>query len=289
MYIATVSLEIWMWFHLDLYHQITRLTAKAGIAFSADTEVDAVVNTFWDIYGFLNALVTHALTTAGGAWILDYCAFAITLSTNLLNHEWSLPNRLKPSTPASSTLRGRSAWLGTAALAGATYVGTTELHRLLGAIDGIHEVDFDCKNYVFATTLCTTLAAATSATLATLATKEFFKFIEDIAKRIASLAAASTLTELILKSLESTETSKALAKPTKWITASLLLLITRHSSLIINSLFSFVPQRFIRFIYFIEFFLRSCCLIDIWMIFLGLLEICLLDVAGAGTPWNSED
>ena len=58
----------------------------------------------------------------------------------------------------------------------------------------------------------------------------------------------------------------------------LLLLISRHSSGIVDPLLLFVSQSLIGLINLCKFFLGSCSLVDIWMVLFSQFEISFLDI-----------
>jgi hypothetical protein len=84
---------------------------------------------------------------------------------------------------------------------------------------------------------------------------------------------------LNIKSLKSSKPSKP-SESSEWILSlSLLLLISSHSSSIINPLFSFISQCLISLINLSKLFLSPFTFINIGMEFFSLLKVCFLNIA----------
>ena len=286
--VAAVSLEVRMWLHLDLDHEVTSWSTEAGASLLADAEVDSVVDALGDVDGLLDCLVLHALTLTGCAWIANDSSDTIAVAAHLLNHEWTLSDGLEPSTSTCSALALARAWLSLASLASTAEISATKVDSFLGSGDGFHEVNFERENDVF-TFLRRFLTSSLSSLALLLPTKELLKFLEYITKwLLTALSWLSTLTELILEALEATEAAHAGSKAAEWITTCLALLVATHTCLIINSLFVIVTKSLICFVDFSKLFFGAFTFIHIGMELLCLLKVCFLNVALVCTPINVE-
>ena len=109
--------------------------------------------------------------------------------------------------------------------------------------------------------------------------KEFLEFFKYITEWILlpSTSLTSTTSELVIKSFKPRETLSSTSKSSsKRILPSLLLFIRVHASLIIDTSFAVIAKGLVCFIDGGKFLLSLWCLIDIWMVLLGQLEIRLL-------------
>lgn len=187
----------------------------------------------------------HALASACCAWVFNHCAHSIAVTAHLLNHEGTLSDGLEASTTTSSAFRSLSAWFSLASLASTANFGPSERHLLLNSVDCIHEVDFNREDDVFSL-----LRGSLLSSLLTASSKELLELFKDVTKRRLALSAA--LPEGILEAFEATEALESLAESTERVLAGLLLLISRHSCLIVNSSLLIVTQDLVGLIDFSE-------------------------------------
>ena len=106
----------------------------------------------------------------------------------------------------------------------------------------------------------------------TLTTKHFFKFFKNVSKTTTSLLKVASLSPS-RKSLEPLKSLEWILA-TKWI---LLLFITCHTSLIINSSFTIITQSFISIVNTCKFFFSFWGFINIRMEFFCQCKICLFN------------
>lgn len=209
------------------------------MSFLRNSEVYAIINSFWNVYCLLDLLMSSPFSTACCAGIANHLTNSVAIPADLLNHEWALPDCLETSTSACSTFCTSSPWLCFASLTSAAEVCSAKLHGLLSAIYRVHEVNLNCQDDVFAALRRSLLL--TSLSSLTTSSKKLLKLFKDVSKRRASLL-TTLLSELVMEPFETRKTTKSLSKPSKWITtsSSLLLLIPTHSSLVINSFLLFI-------------------------------------------------
>lgn len=117
----------------------------------------------------------------------------------------------------------------------------------------------------------------------TLTTKHFFKFFKNVSKATTSLLKVASLSAS-RKSLEPLKSLEWILA-TKWI---LLLFITRHTSLIINSSFTIITQSFISIINTCKFLFSFWGFINIRMVFFCQSKICLFNFILRSRFWYSK-
>lgn len=101
--IGTFSLKVGMWAHLYMYYQVTSWTILSGVPFLGDTEIYTIVDALRDINCLFCVTMCGASTPASDARISDYFPNAIAVTTDLLDHEGTLPNGLKALTATTTT------------------------------------------------------------------------------------------------------------------------------------------------------------------------------------------
>lgn len=195
---------------------------------------------------------------------------SVTVPADLLNHERSLSDGLEALASATTAGRSRSAWLRLRALARSTDIGAAEIDNLGSAIDSVHELDVNIDHDVLAFGL-----HLLSATGTLFPTKHSFKFLEDVSKGLLATAGPTPLgfVKLVLEAFEAGEPLTS-TEGTAWTEGTLptkgilLLLITRHASLIIDASFSIVAQCLVSVVDLCKFLLGFIARVHIWMVLL---------------------
>ena len=227
----------------------------------------------------------RATPSTGHAWISDDCSKTITCSANLLDHERALSDCLVTLSATASASRWRSTWLRFCAFACRADIGSPKIDHSLCPIHSVQEFYLEINHDVL------TFSLRFSSSPSLLAAEHSFELVKNITERLAlTTLRSSELFRKALKTGEALATSKGIG-PSKWILASkgiLCLLISRHSSLIVDAALSLVAEGFVRVVDFGELFFCFVAWIHIWMIFLRKLEVGLLDVGLRGVSVQSQ-
>jgi hypothetical protein len=223
-----------MGLHLHLNHEITRGSSETCISLFRHSQIDAIVDSLWNVDSLLHGLMSNTLASTGGAWVPNHCSYAIAVAADLLYHEGALSDSLEASTATCSALALSCARFGLGSLACATDICSSELNSLLSSVDRLHKVNLHHNYDVFAFHL-----RLSSSTPLLLISEEFLELFEYVSKWVSLLA---PLPKLVMESFEAGETSKtALAEAAaEWILLGLLLLIARHARSVIDPLFLLV-------------------------------------------------
>ena len=101
--VSTLSLEVGMGPHLNVYYEITMWTTLTCVTLFSHTEVDSVINSLRDVDCLFSCRVCSSSTPASHARISDYLSNTIAISTNLLDHERTLSDRLETLATTTTT------------------------------------------------------------------------------------------------------------------------------------------------------------------------------------------
>jgi hypothetical protein len=159
-----------------------------------------------------------------------------------------LPYSLEACTSTSSTFGLASAWLCFATFTSPTEVYSCKLNSLLGSINGIHEVNLNRQHDIFASLRSLLLSPLPLTTLLT--SEKLLKLFKYVSKWLLSRSSLPLLLLEAVKASKATTTESSATKPAEGVLASLLLFVSSHACLIINSLLLFIAQYLICFIYF---------------------------------------
>ena len=155
-----------------------------------------------------------------------------------MDHERALSDRLEARAIAGSTRRLSSPRLGLRALTSAADISAVEAYAFLGSVHRVHEVDLalDCD-------VSTVLVLHATAGAALSPTKEFLELLKYIAEGL--LATRISLPELVLEALETGEPAKSTAEAAERVSSALLLLVTCHSSAVVDAPLLIIAERLI--------------------------------------------
>ena len=179
----------------------------------------------------------RATPSTSHAWISDDCSKTITCSANLLDHEGALSDCLVTLSATASASRWRSTWLCFSAFACGADIGSPKIDHSLCPINSVQEFYLEINHDVLSFSL------RFSSSPGLLAAEHSFELVKNITERLAlTTLRSSELFRKALKTGEALATSKGIG-PSKWILASkgiLCLLISRHSSLIVDAALSLI-------------------------------------------------
>ena len=102
MYVGALSPEVTVVTHLNMYYQIASWASLPGMAFLGHSKVYTIIDTLWNVDRLFCVTVRCATTSACHAWISDDLSRSVTSTTNLLNDERSLANRLETLSTAAT-------------------------------------------------------------------------------------------------------------------------------------------------------------------------------------------
>lgn len=102
--VGPFSLKVSMRFYLNVNDQVTCWRSYSCVPFLRYSQVHAVVNSLRNAYAFLHLTMASASASACNTGTLDDLANTIAVATDLLDHEWSLANRLETLTTTTTTL-----------------------------------------------------------------------------------------------------------------------------------------------------------------------------------------
>ena len=263
MNVMAFSLEVIMRPYFHIYYKISVWATHSSMTFLWYTQINSSVNSFRYVYSLFYLTMYSAFTSTCDAWCSYNSTNTITNSTNLLYHEGSLLNGLKSLSTTAATYCWWCTWLGLGTLTSSTNISPAKTYLLWYTIYCFHEVNFHIHHYVLA--FCLDLLSSLPSAFTTKHLLKFFEYISE-----TPLGCSSSFIEL---TWESIKTCKALAK---WITSSrkwvfspewgLSLLITSHTSLVINSPFVIITESLICVVDFTEFFFCLWSLVHVRMI-----------------------
>lgn len=176
--------------YLDVDDQITVRPPITAVAFLSHPQIYSIIDSLWYVDRLFGVCMHRSFASASHARAANNGSHAITVSANLLNHEWTLPNSLEALTTAPSARRCRGAWLCPRSLTSSAHVSASEAHNLLRAIYSLKELDVDVENNVL--TLCLNLL--TSRPL--LSAEHALEFLKDVTEGLTS-ATSPSLVELV--------------------------------------------------------------------------------------------
>lgn len=211
-------------------------------------------------------------SSTSDTWTSNDLSNSIAVSAHLLNHKWSLSDCLESLSTAASASNWGCSWLRFRTFASATNISSWKGHSFLRTIHCIHEIDLHVEHNVLSFGLSMSSSTSWSST-----TKHLLKLFENVAKwrTTWSLTPSKLLLEAF-KAFESCETlSKWSISTSEWI---LCLLISRHSSLVINCALGLITKSLISSANFRKLFFSFWRIINIRMVFFSQLEITLFNV-----------
>ena len=256
------------------------------MTFFGNSKIYSVVDALRDIDRFLCCTMCSSPASTSQAWISDNFSDAITVSTNLLNHERTLSNGLKTLATATTTCWSRSTRFRSCTFTCGTNICSSKAYRLLSTIDSIHKINLLVYHDVLTLRLSFTFPTTF------LASEHLLKLIENVAKWTGTRTLRSP--ELIREAFEPGEplsTATERTSGSKWTLPSkriLSLLVSRHSSLVVDATLIIIIQSLVRIIDFTKLLFSFCTGVHIWMILLSQLEVCLFDVWSACIPIQIE-
>jgi len=129
--VCTVSLKVLVRLDFHLDHQITSCTTHPCVSFLRYSKIYTVINTFWNVYRLSDGLVNQPFSTAAIAWVTNHATDTITISANLLDHEWALANGLETCTCTSAAFALTGSWLRFGTFACSADICTTKVDSFL--------------------------------------------------------------------------------------------------------------------------------------------------------------
>ena len=246
------------------------------------SQIYSIVDAFGDIDRLLYIAMHSSSSPASHAGMSDNLSCSITGPAYLLNNERALSYSLITLTAAGAAYRSRCSRFHFSAFACATCICPSKTNRLLSTIDSIHEINLLIYHDVLALSL-----SFCSSTSFLVAAEHLLELIKNVAERTLTACASLRSSKLIREAFESSESLSTSAKGTSTSKGTLAtkrilsLLVSRHSSLVVDAALIIVVESLIRIVYLAELLLRLGTRIDIRMILLGEFEVCLLDVSGA--------
>ena len=253
------------------------------------SKIYSIVDAFRDIDCLLYIAVYSSSSPASHARVSDNFSCSIAGTAYLLNNERTLSDSLITLTAACAAYRSRCSRFHFSAFARATCICPSKTNRLLSTIDSIHEINLLIYHYVLALSL-----SFCSSTSFLVAAEHLLELIKNVAERTLTACASLRSSKLIRKAFKSCKSLSASAERTSTSKGTLStkrilsLLVSRHSSLVVDAALIFVVESLIRIVYLAELLLCLGTRIDIRMILLREFEVCLLDVSGACVSIQAE-
>lgn len=237
MNVRSISLEYWVCFYFDVNYQIARLTTIA-ISFLWHSKINAIINPLWNFYRLLNLTMTCSFAFAWRTRVPVNLACAITVTTDLLNHKWTLPNCLEALASATTTGRCWCARFRPCAFACSTGVCSVKCNSFRHSLDSVHKVELNVDRNIRPLRL-----HLLSTPLLCVSAKHLLELFKNIAEAsAAALLSASPSSELFMKAIEPLKSLTEWVLSSKWI---LLLFVACHACLVIHSPLALITKSFV--------------------------------------------
>ena len=231
--ILFVSTEVGMWLHVYFYHEVAWGSLRGVVTLLWNPQVHSAVHSLGHVNCLRHVLLRCTLAAASRAWVPDNLALTTAHPAHLLDAERTLLHKLEALTSTSVASGRWRSWSCTRTFARATDVHACERDLLRHTVDGIHEVDFHREDDVVS--LCSGPWRASFLWLPT--SEEFLKLLEYVLSEALVLSTHASLPEKLFE-----------ACSTEWVSlegpssSSLGLLVSAHSSLVVDVPFVFVTQ-----------------------------------------------